>query len=366
MESTITVNVKNNAPYDVIITDDFKGLSDRLLSLYEKNRKLCIIADKKVYDIYGEELKKELKKNFETVDGIALELGEENKSLATVSDCYSFMTGHRYDRKDAVIALGGGICGDVAGFVAATYMRGIGFVQIPTTLLSMVDSSSGGKTGVNFENYKNMIGAFKMPQLVYVNISVLKTLDAREYASGMAEVLKAGLIRDGAFYEWLINNFPYINDRETEYVSEMIEKSVNIKRFYVEKDPLELNERAILNFGHTTGHALEKYTDFKYNHGECVALGSVVAAFISYKKGYLSADEYYEIRDMFVPFDLPITLEDIDIERVVEYMKSDKKNSSGRLRFILLKKIGKGIISEDVTYDDVKEAIEEIDFKTGE
>ncbi len=366
MENTVTVNIKNNAPYDIVITDSFEGLNDRLLSLYGPERKLCIIADRNVYDIYGEALKNELLKVYKTVDSICLELGEENKNLDTVYRCYSFMTAQRYDRKDAVIALGGGICGDVAGFVAASYMRGIGFIQIPTTLLSMVDSSSGGKTGVNFEDYKNMIGAFKMPQLVYINVSTLKTLSAREYSSGMAEILKAGLIRDGSFYEWLISNFPYINDRDPEYLPEMIEKSVNIKRFYVEKDPLEQNERAILNFGHTTGHALEKYTGFKYNHGECVAMGSVVAACISYKKGYLSDEEFYEIRDMFVPFGLPISLEDIDKDKVIEYMKSDKKNSSGRLRFILLKKIGKGFISEDVSYDEVREALEEINYKTGE
>ena len=366
MDRVITVNVKNNAPYDIVIGDDFRGLNDRLSALYGSGRRLCIIADKNVYDIYGDELKCLLKKDHETVDSISLELGECNKTLDTVSECYSFLVEHRYDRGDAVIALGGGICGDIAGFVAASYMRGIGFIQIPTTLLSMVDSSSGGKTGVNFRDYKNMIGAFKMPRLVYINTATLKTLSEREYASGMAEVLKAGLIRDGAFYEWLINNFPEINERDPEYVSEMIEKSVNIKKSYVEKDPFEQNERAILNFGHTTGHALEKYTGFEYNHGECVALGSVTAAFISYKKGYLSPEEYYEIRDMFVPFGLPISLEDIDIDRVVEYMKSDKKSSSGHLRFILLKKIGRGVISEDVTFDDVRDALEEINYKTGE
>jgi 3-dehydroquinate synthase len=227
----------------------------------------------------------------------------------------------------------------------------------------MVDSSSGGKTGVNFESYKNMIGAFKMPSLVYINTSTLKTLNDREYASGMAEVLKAGLIRDGIFYEWLINNFPAINDREDEYVSEMILKSVNIKKMYVEKDPYEKNERAILNFGHTVGHALEKFTDFKYSHGECVALGSVAAAYLSYKRDLLTMEEFYEIRDMFVPFDLPISLENIDIDKVLYYMKSDKKNISGRIRFILLKKIGKGFICEDVTEDELREAIGQINFE---
>lgn len=362
MEDFITVSVKNTAPYDVLIRNDFSSLSEKMSVLFDDKCRLCIIADKNVSKLYGEDVISELKKIYENVDMIELELGEVNKSLDTVSKCYSFMLDKKYGRRDAVLALGGGISGDLAGFVSATYMRGIGFVQIPTTLLSMVDSSSGGKTGVNFDDYKNMIGAFKMPALVYINTSVLSSLPDREYASGMAEVLKAGLIKDGLFYEWLINNFIQINDREKEYVSEMLYKCINIKRLYVEKDPYEKNERAILNLGHTIGHALEKYTDFRYSHGECVALGCVAAAYISFKKEYLSAEEYYEIRDMFVPFNLPISLENIDIEKVVEYTKSDKKNSSGNIRFILLKKIGKGIISEDVTEEDIREAVRQINF----
>lgn len=366
MDNIVTVSVKNNDPYDVVIESDFKGLADRLKNIYKTERKLCVIADKNVSDIYADELLKALKEDYSHVDIISLELGENNKTLKTAEKCYSFLMDNKYNRKDVLIALGGGICGDVTGFIAATYMRGIGFVQVPTTLLAMVDSSSGGKTGVNFESYKNMIGAFKMPSLVYINTSTLKTLNDKEYASGMAEVLKAGLIRDGIFYEWLINNFMSINDREDDYVSEMILKSVNIKKMYVEKDPFEQNERAILNFGHTVGHALEKYTDFKYSHGECVALGSVAAAYLSWKRDYLSMEEFYEIRDMFVPFNLPISLENIDVDKVLEYMRSDKKNISDRIRFILLKKIGKGFICEDITEEELKDAIRQINYDPNE
>lgn len=362
MGDTVTVSISNNEPYDVVIRNDFSGIGECMKKLFDHDKKLCIIADENVSAIYGDELLEVLKKDYDHVDLLALTLGEVNKSLETVSKCYSFLVKNKYDRKDVIIALGGGICGDLAGYVSATYMRGIAFVQVPTTLLSMVDSSSGGKTGVNYESYKNMIGAFKMPSLVYINTATLKSLNDREYASGMAEILKAGLIKDGLFYEWLINNFPSINDREDEYVSEMILKSVNIKKMYVEKDPYEKNERAILNFGHTVGHALEKYTDFRYSHGECVALGSVAAAYLSYKRNYLTMEEYYEIRDMFVPFDLPITLENIDIARIIEYMKSDKKNISGRIRFILLKKIGRGFICEDITEEELKEAIKQINY----
>ncbi|MCR5421839.1 MAG: 3-dehydroquinate synthase [Lachnospiraceae bacterium] len=367
MENIINVNVKNNKPYDVVIRNDFTELNSFIINLYpSKKTKLCIIADKNVSDIYGEGIIKILREFYDHVDCIPLVLGEVNKSLETVSKCYSFMIEKKYNRKDAVLALGGGICGDIAGFVAASYMRGIGFIQIPTTLLSMVDSSSGGKTGVNFDDYKNMIGAFKMPGLVYINTETLNTLSDREYSSGMAEVLKAGLIKDGNFYEWLISNFTFINDRDPEYVSEMISKSVNIKRLYVEKDPYEQNERAILNLGHTAGHALEKYTDFKYSHGECVALGCIVAAYISWKKEYLSMEEFYEIRDMFVPFSLPISLENIDVDKIISYMRSDKKNTQDNIRYILLKKIGKGIISEDVTENEISKALEAINYNPGD
>ncbi len=363
MYNIINVKIKNTVPYDVVITNGFTGLNDRLKAIYPVDRKLCIIADENVSDIYGQELINTLKNDYERVDMISLKLGEDNKTLDTVSCCYSFLIDNKYDRKDVIIAFGGGICGDVAGYVSASYMRGISFVQIPTTLLSMVDSSSGGKTGVNFNSYKNMIGAFKMPELVYINTAVLDTLGDRNFASGMAEILKAGLIKDAGFYEWLINNFSQINDREEEYINEMIARSVNIKKMFVEKDPYEKNERAILNFGHSVGHALEKYTGFRYSHGECVALGSVAASYISWKRGLLSMEEYYEIRDMFVPFGLPISIEGLDTDSILEYMKSDKKNESGKIRFILLKKIGRGFICEDVTKDELREAITQIDFR---
>ena len=362
MDNLIEINPKGADPYNILIRDSWNDLGVAMASVFKPECRICVISDINVSKLYGDELVSVLSKIFKQVDLIELKLGEINKSLETVSECYSRLIALKYGRNDVIVALGGGICGDIAGFVASSYMRGIGFVQVPTTLLSMVDSSSGGKTGVNFEDFKNMIGAFKMPRLVYIKTSVLKTLPEKEYSSGMAEVLKAGLIKDGSFYEWLINSFQQINEHEDEFVSEMIARSIAVKKFYVEKDPYEKNERAILNFGHTVGHALEKYTDFKYSHGECVALGSVAAAYISWKKDYLTMEEFYEIRDMFVPFGLPISLPDINIDRIIEYMRSDKKNTSDGFKFILLKKIGKGMISTDVTEQEIREAIDQINY----
>ena len=277
-------------------------------------------------------------------------------------DIYRFLIDEKFDRRDLLIALGGGVVGDVTGYVAATYLRGIDFVQIPTTLLAQADSSIGGKTGVDFDGYKNMVGAFYMPKLVYMNISTLKTLDDRQFFSGFAEVMKHGLIKDGRFYEWLLENMYEICDRQVETLLEMVMRSCNIKKLVVEKDPTEKGERALLNFGHTIGHAIEKSRNFTMTHGECVALGCVAAAFISWKHEWLSMEEYYEIRDMFVPFNLPISIDSIDPEEIVKLTKADKKMESGQIKFVLLKKVGKAVIDKTVTDGELLEAVREIYF----
>ena len=187
-----------------------------------------------------------------------------------------------------LVALGGGVVGDLTGFAAATYLRGIDFVQVPTTLLSQVDSSIGGKTGVDFLQYKNMVGAFHQPKLVYINTTTLKSLPEREYFSGMGEVIKHGLIKDADYYEWIKENIDAIKAREHEAVREMIYQSCLIKGGVVERDPKEKGERALLNFGHTLGHAIEKLKDFTWLHGECVAAGCCLAAEISCIKGNIS------------------------------------------------------------------------------
>ena len=249
--------------------------------------------------------------------------------------------------------------GDITGFAAATYLRGIDFVQIPTTLLAQVDSSVGGKTGVDFDQYKNMVGAFYITKLVYMNLSVLKTLDDRQYYAGMGEVMKYGLIKNASFYEWILDNMYEIHERDMDTLEDMVVKSCTYKKLVVEKDPTEKGERAILNFGHTIGHAIEKAKNFELLHGECVALGCVAAAFISWKRELLSMEEYYEIRDMFVPFNLPITIDDIDPDEILRLIASDKKVEGDKIKFILLKKVGKAFIDTSVTKDEIMSGIQE-------
>ena len=264
--------------------------------------------------------------------------------------------------KDMLLALGGGVTGDITGYAAATFLRGIDYVQIPTTLLAQADSSIGGKTGVDFDGYKNMVGAFKMPRLVYMNLEVLRTLEERQYFAGFAEVMKHGLIKDAVFYEWLIENMYEICERDLDVLQEMMMRSCTVKRLVVEKDPTEQGDRALLNFGHTIGHAIEKAKGFELYHGECVALGAVAAAYISWKRELLTMEEYYEVRDMFVPFYLPISVDNIDPQEILRLTKSDKKMESGNIKFVLLKKIGKAVLDRTVTDEEILAAIEEIYF----
>ena len=279
-----------------------------------------------------------------------------------MKDIYRFLIEEGFDRKDMLLALGGGVTGDITGYAAATYLRGIDYVQIPTTLLAQADSSIGGKTGVDFDGYKNMVGAFKMPRLVYMNLAALQTLEDRQYFAGFAEVMKHGLIKDAPFYEWLIENMYEICERDLTVLQEMMVRSCNVKRMVVEKDPTEQGDRALLNFGHTIGHAIEKARGFELYHGECVALGAVAAAYISWKRELLAMEEYYEIRDMFVPFYLPISVDKLDVQEILRLTKSDKKMESGQIKFVLLKKIGKAVIDRTVTDEEIVAAINEINF----
>lgn len=362
MSSRINILYEKKPCYDIVFSTDFEELIVELGVLSLKSRKVCVVTDSHVKSLYGEEIMSLL--NGKCLKNVIFSFvaGEENKTLDTVKSIYTFLIEEKFDRKDLLIALGGGVVGDVTGYTAATYLRGIDFVQIPTTLLSQADSSIGGKTGVDFDGYKNMVGAFYMPRLVYMNVSTLKTLEDRQFYSGFAEVMKHGLIKDSSFYEWLIENMYEICDREPETLLEMVQRSCMVKKLVVEKDPTEKGDRALLNFGHTIGHAIEKYKNFSLTHGECVALGSVAAAFISWKHEWLSMEEYYEIRDMFVPFYLPISIEDIDPAEILKLTKSDKKMEGGQIKFVLLKKVGKAVIDKNVSDEDILNALSEIHY----
>ncbi len=362
MAQRLPVSFNRKPCYDIVFTQSFDELWEELNELGAADKKLCIVTDSNVNQLYGDAVKEKLEGKCRKVCIYEFQAGEEYKTLDTVKGIYQYLIEEGFGRKDMMLALGGGVTGDVTGYAAATYMRGIDYVQIPTTLLAQCDSSIGGKTGVDFDGYKNMVGAFKMPRLVYMNMSVLKSLDERQYFAGFAEVMKHGLIKDAMFYVWLISTMDEICERDLDTLEEMVMRSCTVKKLVVEKDPLEEGDRALLNFGHTIGHAIEKAKGFTLYHGECVALGAVAAAYISWKKELLSMEEYYEIRDMFVPFYLPITVEDIDPNEITSITRSDKKVEDDKIKFVLLKKIGKAVIDLTVTEEEILAAVNEIYF----
>ncbi len=362
MANRMTINYEKKTCYDIVFTRDFDLLLDELQAFDIENRRAAVIADTNTAALFGDTVKGLLEGHCKKVILHVFQAGEANKTLDTVKEIYKDLIEEQFDRKDLLIALGGGVVGDITGYAAATYLRGIDFIQIPTTLIAQSDSSIGGKTGVDFDGYKNMVGAFYMPKLVYMNIGALKELDDRQFYAGFAEVMKHGLIKDAAFYEWLLDNMYEIHDRDLEVLEEMIIRSCSVKKLVVEKDPTEKGDRALLNFGHTIGHAIEKAMKFEMLHGECISLGMVAAAYISWKHNWLSMEEYYEVRDMFVPFNLPISIDAIDPEEIVRLTKSDKKMEAGQIKFVLLKKVGKAVIDRNVTEAEILDAVKEIYF----
>lgn len=364
MGKRLTIHGHNNKIelYDIVIEHSFDRLADELEKFNLSKQKLCIVTDSNVYPVYAKQLEEILLKVADSVIVFSFPAGESNKNLNTVRELYEKLILEKFDRKDMLVALGGGVVGDLTGFAAATYLRGISFIQIPTSLLAQVDSSIGGKTGVDFDSYKNMVGAFHQPKLVYMNLQVLNTLESAQFYSGMGEILKHGLIKNEGYYIWLIEHLYEIYEKNMETLEEMIYESCLIKSAVVEKDPKEQGERALLNFGHTIGHAIEKLKNFQLLHGECVALGSIAAAYISWKRDYLTKEEFYEIRDIYVAFHLPISITDISLKEVLEATKLDKKMESGQIKFILLKKMGKAIVDNTVSDEEILEAINFINY----
>ena len=354
MTDRLTICRNGDPIYDICMKTSFDGLKKETEAFDLRDHKICIVTDSNVAALYLEEVKAVLSQCCSKISVFIFPAGEENKNLNTVKELYEHLIREHFDRKDMLAALGGGVTGDLCGFAAATYLRGIDFIQIPTTLLSQVDSSIGGKTGVDFDAYKNMVGAFHMPRLVYTNLEALLTLPKEQFSSGMGEVIKHGLIRDKAYYQWLKDNHDAIMDRDLSVCREMVFWSNEIKKAVVEKDPTEQGERAYLNFGHTLGHAVEKLKDFSLLHGHCVGLGCVAAARICRLKGLLTWQEEMDIRETMERFGIPVTVNGLSWDAVYQATKSDKKMDSGSVKFILLKKIGEAYADCTLTEQEIQ------------
>ena len=342
--------------YHIYLEPDFAKLLEAVEPLNIKERKLCIVADSTTAELYGAELKEILKETCTYVSMFVFPAGEVNKTLNTVRDLYEHLILEKFDRKDMLVALGGGVVGDLTGFAAATYLRGIGFIQIPTTLLSQVDSSIGGKTGVDFDAYKNMVGAFHMPRLVYMNLNVLKTLPDRQFACGMGEIIKHGLIQDSDYLEKLSTYQREIREKNYAALLWMVAGSCKVKRHVVEEDPTEQGIRAWLNFGHTIGHSVEKLKDFTLCHGECVAIGCAAAAWMSWKRGLISEKEKEAAEQLLLDYQLPVHVKGLKPEDIVKTTKLDKKMDAGKVKFVLLKKIGEAFVTRDVEDEELLRA----------
>lgn len=357
MTQVLTVNHDGKPIYDIRLEDSYNELLQIFNRIDITNRKVCIVTDSNVSKYYLETVVDLLKDQVAKVDTFVFLAGEENKTLYTVKDLYEHLILTGYDRKDILVALGGGVVGDLTGYVAATYLRGIPFIQMPTSLLSMVDSSIGGKTGVDFDSFKNMVGAFHQPKGVYINLNTLKSLSDKQFVSGLGEIIKHGLIKDKEYYEWLKLNIIKIKNRELSTLKEMVYRSCIIKKNVVENDFKESGERALLNFGHTIGHSIEKLMNFELFHGECVAIGLITATYISYQRGTVTKEELEDVVKTMKEFNLPTTITGIPKDEILRITKSDKKMNAGKINFILLEEIGKAVIDSSVTDEEILEAL---------
>jgi 3-dehydroquinate synthase len=307
-------------------------------------RRCAIISDRNVAPKFARTAQRSLQRSGFDVVLITVPAGETAKRMKVVEQCYDALAKHRLERKSFIVALGGGVVGDLAGFVAATYLRGIAFVQVPTTLLADVDSSVGGKVGVNLKSGKNLVGAFHQPRLVLCDLDALRTLPMREYRAGLAEIIKYGIIYDAALFARLERDLPKLLKREPKTLTEIIARCCKIKADVVSQDETETGLRAILNFGHTIGHAVENISGYgKYLHGEAISIGQVAAAILSAATLGLSARDVGRIRDLFLRAGLPaqIKLSAAQRKKLFAAMRLDKKVSAGEIKFVLAKKIGK-------------------------
>ena len=303
-------------------------------------------------------LKTSLRSRGAHVDVVLLPDGETHKNLATLEDLLTRLLELRVERSTTLIALGGGVIGDIAGFAAAICQRGLAFVQVPTTLLAQVDSSVGGKTGVNHPLGKNMIGAFWQPRAVLIDTDCLKTLPARELSAGLAEVIKHGAIRDAAFFVWLEANMPKLIARDADALTHAIYRSCEIKAEIVTADERESGERALLNFGHTFGHAIEASQGYGvWLHGEAVAAGMVCAAKLSERVCGFDAAQTARLTDLIAAANLPIAPPMMAPDRWIELMRRDKKVESGALRFVLLEAPGRAVVRSDVATSEIASSL---------
>jgi 3-dehydroquinate synthase len=353
--STLTVKLGERS-YPIFIQENLLTQAE-LIHPYLKTNKVVLVTNDVVGPLYAENIIAGLS-GFE-VETIVVPDGEQHKNLKTFEMVLSRLLEMSAARDTTLLALGGGVVGDLSGFVAASFQRGMPFIQIPTTLLSQVDSSVGGKTAVNHPLGKNMIGAFYQPQAVFIDTSCLATLPKREFSAGMAEVIKYGIIYDAAFFTWLEDNKQAIKDQQPKALQTMIQRCCEIKAEIVAIDERESGLRALLNLGHTFGHAIEAEQGYgNWLHGEAVAAGIVLASDVAQKMNWLEPEDFKRILAFLQAFDLPVQApKEMAYEQFVQHMRHDKKMKAGKLNFVIPQGIGKAVVTSAVTNEVLRSVL---------
>jgi 3-dehydroquinate synthase len=346
--------------YEVVIRPGVLAQVGRRLRPLTKAKKVVLVYDENLPEAHRGQLLASLCDDFQQAIECKVPPGEDHKTVATVDRLYGMILKHGIDRGTPVIALGGGVIGDTAGFVAATILRGVPFVQVPTTLLAMVDASVGGKTGVNHAVGKNLVGAFHQPIAVFADPQTLRTLPPRELRGGLAECIKHDVIRDADGFARLEREISRATALDLDYLTRLVAHNVAIKARVVEADPFEKGERAHLNFGHTFGHAIENVSHYEYSHGESVALGMAAACRLAVDLGMLDEISRRRVVAVIEQAGLPTRGMKLDVGAVVDAMAYDKKATSGRLHFVLPDRIGHVVVRDDVPVDAVRRAVESI------
>ena len=339
---TLSVTLGDRS-YPIYVGEGILARAGEFLVQTGLNGKVAIITNPTIAQLYLDPIHDALTHAGFEVTPVLVPDGEEHKDLKSLASIYDRLIADRFGRKSCVVALGGGVVGDLAGFAAATYLRGIPYVQVPTTLLAQVDSSVGGKTAVNHQDGKNLIGAFYQPRLVLIDVNVLRSLSSRELVAGLAEIIKYGIIEDPALFALLEEKLDKIIGLDREILVQIIARSCAIKARVVEKDEREDDYRAVLNFGHTIGHALEAVTEYRtYVHGEAVAIGMVQAAAISVQQGFCDQRSHERIRKLIRKAGLPLEIPpQVSRQRLIQSMEIDKKSAGGKIKFVMCAGIGR-------------------------
>jgi 3-dehydroquinate synthase len=347
--------------YEILVGQGIMDGVGAMIKAQERADQYVIMTDSNVNRLYGTVVEEKLKEAALPVDVIEIPAGEPSKSMGTVLDVATQLLKLKAGRKSLLIALGGGVVGDLAGFVASIYKRSVPYVQIATTLVAQVDSSVGGKTGIDLPQGKNLLGTFYQPKAVFIDLSCLKTLSDRDVKNGLAEIIKYGIISDEEMFDLLEQEREAIVDRNLSLMEDIVVRSCKIKARIVEQDEQEGGLRRILNLGHTLGHALEAASDYRLSHGEAVAIGTVGASKMSRKLGFLDEETHGRIVRLIGRYGLPTEIpEGFDTEQVLGFMASDKKVVGAQIHFVLIKKIGVPFVTADVPPSIIKEVMEEM------